>query len=115
MKNLITFIFLFISLNAYAVEKKTTFTNEIFKKAQADGKIVIIDKVIEDEYFMSERIQISIFMSPLNVHINRNPIAGIVSNPIKCTPKESPITKAIRISQRSPRGVNISRSQRKPQ
>ena len=44
----------------------------------ADGKIVIIDKVIEDEYFKTENIQVSIFMSPFNVHVNRNPISGSV-------------------------------------
>ena len=44
----------------------------------ADGKIVIIDKVIEDEYFKTEKLQVSIFMSPFNVHVNRNPISGSV-------------------------------------
>jgi phosphatidylserine decarboxylase len=39
---------------------------------------VVIEKTIEHEYFKDERIQISIFMSPLNVHINRNPVSGIV-------------------------------------
>ena len=43
MKRILTFIFILISFNSFAVEKKTTFTNEIFKKAQADGKIVIIN------------------------------------------------------------------------
>ena len=58
MKNLITFIFLFISLNAYAVEKKTTFTNEIFKKAQADGKIVIINSWQKTCYTCKKQIKI---------------------------------------------------------
>lgn len=44
----------------------------------ADGKIVVIEKVMEDEFFKSERIQVSIFMSPINVHVNRNPISGNV-------------------------------------
>ncbi|GAB4305159.1 MAG: phosphatidylserine decarboxylase family protein [Marinilabiliales bacterium] len=42
----------------------------------ADGKIVVIEKVIEKEYFRDERIQVSIFMSPLNVHVNRYPVSG---------------------------------------
>lgn len=46
--------------------------------APADGKIVVIEPVFEDEYFKEERIQISIFMSPLNVHVNRNPVSGII-------------------------------------
>jgi phosphatidylserine decarboxylase len=44
-----------------------------------DGKVVVIEEVEETEYFKDKRIQISVFMSPLNVHVNRNPIAGIVS------------------------------------
>lgn len=44
-----------------------------------DGKVVVIEEVEETEYFKEKRIQISIFMSPLNVHVNRNPISGSVS------------------------------------
>ena len=42
-----------------------------------DGKVVVIEEVEETEYFKEKRIQISIFMSPFNVHVNRNPITGI--------------------------------------
>lgn len=42
----------------------------------ADGKIVVIEKTFENEYLQSECIQISIFMSPVNVHVNRYPISG---------------------------------------
>lgn len=44
----------------------------------ADGKVVVIEEVEETEYFKDKRIQISIFMSPLNVHANYNPISGII-------------------------------------
>ncbi|MGL1886590.1 MAG: phosphatidylserine decarboxylase family protein [Reichenbachiella sp.] len=44
----------------------------------ADGKVVVIEKTTEDEFFKDERIQISVFMSPLNVHLCRTPIGGIV-------------------------------------
>ena len=44
--------------------------------APADGQVVVIEKVFEPEYFQEERIQLSIFMSPLNVHVNRAPIGG---------------------------------------
>lgn len=47
--------------------------------APADGKVVVIEETVETEYFNGPRRQISIFMSPVNVHINRSPIAGIVS------------------------------------
>lgn len=46
--------------------------------APADGKIVIVEKVFEPEYFHDERIQVSIFMSPLNIHVNRYPVSGKV-------------------------------------
>ncbi len=46
--------------------------------APADGKVVVIEEVEEPEYFKDKRIQVSIFMSPFNVHINRNPVSGIV-------------------------------------
>lgn len=46
--------------------------------APADGKIVVIEETTEDEYLKDKRLQVSIFMSPLNVHVNRNPISGVV-------------------------------------
>lgn len=50
--------------------------NEII--ASADGKIVVIEEVMETEYFNEKRLQVSIFMSPANVHVNRSPIDGLV-------------------------------------
>lgn len=44
----------------------------------ADGKVVVIEETDETEFLKDRRIQISVFMSPINVHINRNPISGIV-------------------------------------
>lgn len=46
--------------------------------APADGKVVVIEEADEKEYFQSRRLQISIFMSPINVHVNRNPASGLV-------------------------------------
>lgn len=46
--------------------------------APADGKVVVIEETEENEYFKDKRIQLSIFMSPTNVHVNRYPIAGEV-------------------------------------
>lgn len=48
--------------------------------APADGKVVVIEKIVEREILQCECIQVSIFMSPLNVHVNRNPVSGIVSH-----------------------------------
>jgi len=46
--------------------------------APADGKVVVIEEALDPEYFKEKRLQVSIFMSPLNVHVNRNPINGLV-------------------------------------
>jgi len=46
--------------------------------APADGKVVVIEETIDEEYFHEKRLQISVFMSPANVHVNRNPISGKV-------------------------------------
>lgn len=46
--------------------------------APADGKVVVIEETEENEYLQERRRQVSIFMSPFNVHVNRSPIAGVV-------------------------------------
>lgn len=46
--------------------------------APADGKVVVIEETEETEYFNDRRRQVSIFMSPVNVHVNRNPVEGVV-------------------------------------
>lgn len=52
--------------------------NDSILLAPADGKVVVIEEVDEPEFFKDKRIQVSIFMSPFNVHINRNPVSGVV-------------------------------------
>jgi phosphatidylserine decarboxylase len=47
--------------------------------APADGRVCVIEEVVESEYFHEKRLQVSIFMSPLNVHVNRNPVSGVVN------------------------------------
>ncbi|MBK8390922.1 MAG: phosphatidylserine decarboxylase family protein [Saprospiraceae bacterium] len=46
--------------------------------APADGKVVVIERVIETEFLKTEVTQVSIFMNPLNVHVNRNPVSGAI-------------------------------------
>jgi phosphatidylserine decarboxylase len=46
--------------------------------APADGKVVVIEETEEEEYLKERRKQVSIFMSPINVHVNRSPMAGVV-------------------------------------
>lgn len=59
-------------------DRRLARTDESVVYAPADGKVVVIEEVEETEYFKDRRLQVSIFMSPLNVHVNRNPVTGIV-------------------------------------
>jgi len=68
-----------IVLQFFRVPKRTTVQNNKYIIAPADGKVVVIEEVVETEYFKEARRQVSIFMSPINVHVNFNPISGIVS------------------------------------
>jgi phosphatidylserine decarboxylase len=73
------FVFLFLIIRFFRVPNRliNIVTNGVI--SPADGTIVQIFETIEDEYFQDHRIQVSIFMSPLNVHVNTYPIKGIVS------------------------------------
>ena len=57
----------------------TVQQNEKVVIAPADGKVVVIEETYESEYLKDKRKQISIFMSPINVHVNRMPVSGIIS------------------------------------
>ncbi len=59
--------------------KRNTLLNDDHIIAPADGKVVVIEDVLENEYFKDRRKQISIFMSPLNVHVTRYPVSGKVT------------------------------------
>ena len=63
----------------FRVPKRDVVQNEKHVLAPADGRIVEILEVEEDEYFKDKRIQISIFMSPLNVHQNKAPVTGDIT------------------------------------
>jgi phosphatidylserine decarboxylase len=77
---LIISLFLFvIVVQFFRKPNRTTSINPKHIIAPADGKVVVIEEVVETEYFKGPRRQVSIFMSPLNVHINFNPISGIVT------------------------------------
>ncbi len=72
----IIFSFLILQFFRNPIRKVTASENEVV--APADGKVVVIEEVEETEYFKDKRIQVSIFMSPINVHVNRYPINGKV-------------------------------------
>lgn len=70
-------LLLFI-ISFFRIPKRILTVRENAIVAPADGKVVAIEEVQADEYFTDRRIQVSIFMSPLNVHVNRNPVSGEV-------------------------------------
>ena len=72
----IIFFFLILQFFRNPMRKVTASENEVV--APADGKVVVIEEVEETEYFKDKRLQVSIFMSPINVHVNRYPINGKV-------------------------------------
>jgi phosphatidylserine decarboxylase len=59
--------------------RELILTDDNIVYAPADGKIVTIEEVVENEYFKTKKLQVSIFMSPVNVHVNRNPVSGTVN------------------------------------
>jgi phosphatidylserine decarboxylase len=68
----------FLIIWFFRIPNRIAVTNDNLVFAPADGKVVVIEKTNEGEYFKDERIQVSIFMSPLNVHQNTYPISGTV-------------------------------------
>ncbi len=72
---LLSFIFI---ISFFRVPKRLSVINESQVISPADGKVVVIEEVLDAEYFHDRRVQVSIFMSPANVHVNRNPISGVV-------------------------------------
>ncbi|GAA4936719.1 phosphatidylserine decarboxylase family protein [Algibacter agarivorans] len=70
--------FLILILQFFRNPKRNTVPNNKQVVSPVDGKVVVIEEVFEKEYFKEKRLQVSVFMSPLNVHVTRYPIAGNV-------------------------------------
>ena len=68
-------IFLFL-VSFFRIPNRVNTINANQIICPADGKVVVIEEVIDSEYFKDKRIQLSVFMSPANVHVNRNPVDG---------------------------------------
>lgn len=71
-------IFLILILQFFRNPKRKTAVNEQQIIAPVDGKVVVIEEVEEPEYFKDKRLQVSIFMSPINVHVTRYALSGVV-------------------------------------
>jgi phosphatidylserine decarboxylase len=70
-------LFLFI-ISFFRIPARVLSIDEHQIICPADGKVVVIEEITDEEYFKDRRLQVSIFMSPANVHVNRNPITGEV-------------------------------------
>ncbi|WGK93933.1 MULTISPECIES: phosphatidylserine decarboxylase family protein [Flavobacterium] len=75
---IIAIVFLIIILQFFRNPKRTFILNEDQILSPVDGKVVVIEEVYEGEYFKDKRLQVSIFMSPINVHVTRYPMGGII-------------------------------------
>ena len=73
---IISLIILILILQFFRNPKRNTVISDDKILSPVDGKVVIIKKVFEKEYFKDERLQISVFMSPINVHVTRYPSSG---------------------------------------
>lgn len=73
---LCSIVFFCFVVRFFRIPQRDIAKNEKAIYAPADGKIVVIEELFEDKYFHEKRLQISIFMSPLNVHVNSYPISG---------------------------------------
>lgn len=72
------FIHFLWTMRFFRVPDRNINTNENHVLASADGEVVVIEEVYEHEYFKDKRLQVSVFMSPFNVHVNWYPIDGKV-------------------------------------
>lgn len=76
---LLVLVFFVLILQFFRNPKRLTHANENQALSAVDGKVVVIEEVFEKEVFNDKRIQVSVFMSPLNVHVTRYPTSGKVT------------------------------------
>ena len=75
---LLAIVMLVLVLQFFRNPKRNINTNEDHVVSPVDGKVVVIEEVFEKEFFNEKRLQVSVFMSPINVHVTRYPVAGQV-------------------------------------
>lgn len=75
---IVSLVLFILVVQFFRIPNRLLTTGDAQVIAPADGKVVVIEETTESEYFKDRRRQVSIFMSPLNVHVNRNPVSGIV-------------------------------------
>jgi len=75
---IVLLVFLILILQFFRNPKRHTILNDKQVLSPVDGKVVVIEEVFEKEFFKEKRLQVSVFMSPINVHVTRYPISGNV-------------------------------------
>ena len=75
---IVTLALLLFIISFFRVPNRQLTKGEGLVICPADGKVVVIEEVFDEEYFKDKRLQLSVFMSPANVHQNRNPVSGEV-------------------------------------
>lgn len=75
---ILTLALLLFLISFFRIPNRVLTINDNAIIAPADGKVVVIEETTDVEYFKDKRLQVSIFMSPANVHVNRNPVSGDV-------------------------------------
>jgi phosphatidylserine decarboxylase len=75
---LVTLALLLFLISFFRVPDRKLTAGDNLVVCPADGKVVVIEEIFDEEYFKDKRVQVSIFMSPANVHQNRNPMSGEV-------------------------------------
>ena len=74
----VSILLFFLVIQFFRNPKRETELNNAHVVAPVDGKVVVIEEVFEKEYFKDKRLMVSVFMSPINVHVTRHPVGGVV-------------------------------------
>lgn len=74
----VTLILALFIVSFFRIPSRTLTIHDKLVIAPADGKVVVIEETVDSEYFKEKRLQVSVFMSPANVHVNRIPLSGEV-------------------------------------
>lgn len=74
----ISLVFVLFVVSFFRIPARKYTIDEHAVVSPCDGKVVVIEEIVDVEYFKDKRLQVSIFMSPANVHVNRNPLSGEV-------------------------------------
>jgi phosphatidylserine decarboxylase len=97
------FVFFFFIVRFFRIPKRIFIEDDNAMICAADGKIVAIEEVFDIEYFNDKRIQVSVFMSPFNVHVNWYPISGFIKKTVHKAGRHMPafLPKASMLNEQS--------------